>query len=214
MLFRSNFGDWGSDEITIPIFELESRELVFEIWEGMPYEMGSEKLLDACYNKPSIWNTYQEETFVLNRRVSGVTSIGFVFHRKAHIKGFSFDKNLKAFEQLSILDNTSVYGDSYLIREDAIEGIGNNVTFVYENMDFSGRPISKVTICGRTPLDKNTIHIRFKDGERTINQIIEFSKASEYDVQEFELEQVEGLFEVLFIFMPGSDFDCKWFQFK
>ncbi len=209
-----DFGDWGSDEITIPIFELESSELEFEIWEGMPYGDGSKKLLDAVYDKPSRWNTYQEETFKLNRRIKGVTSLGFVFFRKAHIKGFSFTRQEKAYEKLLITESNSVYGDTFTVKEDAIEGIGNNVSFVYENMNFGENGLSGITICGRTPLENNTIHIRFRQNGENINQIIEFPHSEEYTEQSYSLEQIAGICdEVLFVFMPGSNFDFRWFKF-
>ena len=47
----------------------------------------------AVYDKPSIWNTYQEETFVLDKELMGVCGVGFSFSRKAHFKGFVFEKN-------------------------------------------------------------------------------------------------------------------------
>lgn len=42
------------------------------------------------YQKPKMWNVYQEETFHLKKRLKGVTGICFVFHEKIHIKGFWF----------------------------------------------------------------------------------------------------------------------------
>ena len=91
MVFENiDFGKNGSDKITLPIFELENAPFMFEIWEGMPFDEENTKLLSACYEKPSIWNTYQSETFILNKKLKGITNLGFSFSRKAHIKGFSF----------------------------------------------------------------------------------------------------------------------------
>lgn len=61
-----------------------------QIWEGMPNEEDSELLADVIYQKESKWNVYQEETYLLNKRLYGITSICFVLQQKVHIKGFSF----------------------------------------------------------------------------------------------------------------------------
>lgn len=207
------FGGFGSDLIHIPIFELENRKLEFEIWEGEPYSEGAKKLLDAVYDKPSIWNTYQEETFRLPYRLKGTVGIGFVFRRKAHIKGFYFDRINKAFEKLYAGDSNSIYGDSYTVSGDAVTGIGNNVTFVYDNMDFGDTGAGKIKICGRSELDNNTIHVRLKKDGETVNKIVEFKGSSEYTVREFDIGCVAGECEVMLIFLPGCNFDLKWFRF-
>ncbi|MBE5938713.1 MAG: DUF4982 domain-containing protein, partial [Lachnospiraceae bacterium] len=208
-----DFGEWGSDLITIPIFELESSELNFEIWEGIPFADGSTLLLDAVYDKPSIWNTYQEETFKLAKRVKGISSIGFVFYRKAHVKGFKFERLDKAYCRINMSDADSVYGDSYSIKGEVAYDIGNNVSFVYENMDFGSKGAGKITICGRTSLDNNTIHVRFENEEQSYNNIIEFEKSEEFTERSFELEMLQGCGSVSFIFLPGSNFDFAWFRF-
>lgn len=209
-----DFGDFGSDIIHIPIFELENEKLEFEIWEGRPNAEGAQKLADAVYDKPSVWNTYQEETFRLGKRLKGLTGIGFVFRRKAHIKGFYFERINKAYEKLYAGDSTGIYGDSYEVQGDAVTGIGNNVTFTYDNMDFGDEGAGTIRICGRTLLDNNTIHVRFKKGDATVNRIVEFSGSSEYTVREFEINGVAGECDVMLIFLPGSNFDLKWFQFS
>ena len=208
-----DFGDFGSDIIHIPIFELENDKLEFEIWEGKPYGDGAKKLADAVYDKPSIWNTYQEETFRLTKRLKGLTGIGFVFRRKAHIKGFYFERINKAYEKLYAVDCTGIYGDSYEVYGDTVTGIGNNVTFTYDSMDFGDSGAGTMQICGRTVLDNNTIHVRFKKGDATFNRIVEFSGCSEYTVREFDINGVFGECEVMLIFLPGSNFDLKWLQF-
>lgn len=209
-----DFGGFGSDIIHIPIFELENEKLAFEIWEGRPYTEGAEKLADAVYDKPSVWNTYQEETFRLAKRLTGYTGIGFVFTRKAHIKGFYFERMNKAYEKLYARDSAVIYGDAYKMQGEAVTGIGNNVTFTYDNMDFGDAGAGTIRICGRTGRDKNTIHVRFiKDG-LTICRIVEFERCDEYTERVFDIDGVSGECEVLLIFLPGSNFDLKWFQFE
>ena len=197
-----------------PATNLENMPLEFEIWEGMPYEDGSTKLLNAVYDKPSVWNTYQEETFVLNKPLKGVTSVGFVFTRKAHIKGFSFKRENGAYKINYPAVCKKIYGDTFTVNEDAVCGIGNNVTFVYENMDFE-EGTGRVVICARTKLPNNTVHIRFRKGAESINKIIEFGYADDYIEREYELTGISGAYdEVLFVFLPGSNFDFKWFRFE
>lgn len=88
-----DFGNYGSRIIKIPFFELDSRPFEFKIWKGVPYTDKAEVIALAVYDKPSIWNTYQEETFVLDKELRGVCGVGFSFSRKAHFKGFVFEKN-------------------------------------------------------------------------------------------------------------------------
>ncbi|MNP58626.1 hypothetical protein D3C76_1535570 [compost metagenome] len=55
--FRNiDFGPYGSDTITIPIFALSSEDYFLQIWEGMPDEEGSTLLADVVYQKESRWN--------------------------------------------------------------------------------------------------------------------------------------------------------------
>jgi beta-galactosidase len=42
---------------------------------------------------------------------------------------------------------------------------------------------------------------------------VEFPHEEEYAVHRFELQPVKGLQKVVFVFLPGCDFDFSWFQF-
>lgn len=210
---KLDFGEIGSDTITLPIFELGSKPVQIEIWEGMPREEGAYLLADIIYHKPSKWNTYQEETYVLNKRLKGITSLSFLLRDKIHLKGFTFLKPYKAFEQLEALYCNRIYGDSYVKGEEAITGIGNNVTLSFDDMDFGERGMKGIRICGRTRLNKNVVVMAFLDEEGEMKQMAEFNHSSDYTIQEFTLDSVKGMKRVEFIFLPGSDFDFKWFQF-
>ncbi|MGF9697318.1 glycoside hydrolase family 2 TIM barrel-domain containing protein [Paenibacillus sp. MABNR03] len=213
--FRNiDFGPYGSDTITIPIFALSSEEYFIQIWEGMPDEEGSTMLADVVYDKESRWNVYQEETYQLSKRLSGITSICFVTKQKIHIKGFSFERQSRAFEQNTAASCDHLYGDTFKIQDEYVEGIGNNVSLEFENMDFTAKGTSKLVIYGRSPIDKNTIHIRFAGEEGQSNQLVEFTQSEGYEERVFELEQVSGVQKVTFIFLPGSQFDFGWFQFE
>lgn len=209
-----DFGAFGSDEITLPIFELGNQPVAIEIWEGAPNDEGSELVDRVMYHVPSIWNTYQERTYKLPRRFRGVTSISFVTENKIHLKGFLFAKKEKAFETLSVKENTSIYGDTFTIEEDAITGIGNNVTVVFEDMDFGEQGTTKLIICGKSNLPMNTIHVRFNTENGDRNEVAEFAGAKEYTERVFEFSKVTGKATVNFVFLPGCDFDFKYFRFE
>jgi len=206
-----DFGSVGADEVTIPIFTLNDEPFPIEVWEGMPDDTGSRKLDTFTYTSPSRWNTYVEETYKLPTRLKGITTICFVLHKKVHIKGFSFKKIEKAYEQLSAKDYSVIYGDSYKITQEAIEQIGNNVSIEFDGMDFSKTEATKLYICGRTPLNLNSIQVKFDDSSAV--QMVGFSKSLDFEVQEFTLQNVNARQKVSFIFLPGCNFDFKWFRF-
>ncbi|MDE7284263.1 MAG: glycoside hydrolase family 2, partial [Lachnospiraceae bacterium] len=208
-----DFGNVGSDEITIPIFALSGDEYPIQIWEGVPGEQGSVMLADAVYQKPSIWNVYQPETFKLNKRLKGITTISFWLNQKVHIKGFSFTKYEKAWLEINAGEADAVYGDSYVRNGSAIEGIGNNVTLEFTDMDFGEKTIKGIAIKGRAVNGVNTIHLRLYNGVDEIKQIVEFEESEEYILKEFDLEPVNGKWDVSFVFLPGSNFDFAHFQF-
>ena len=208
-----DFGDYGSDEITIPIFSLDDSKFSLQIWEGIPGEEGSEKLAQVIYQKESKWNVYQEETYQLSSRLRGVTSLTFVVERKIHIKGFYFTKREKAFAKLLANENDRIYGDNFTIAEEGIEEIGNNVSLEFYNMDFARQGFSKIIICGRSRIDKSTIHVRFHSEDGEVNQLVDFSYSDDFVIREFPLKSVQGKQKVTFVFLPGSNFDFKWFQF-
>lgn len=112
-----DFGSYGSDMITIPIFALSSEEYALQIWEGMPDEEGSKLLADVIYQKESKWNVYQAETYRLSKRLRGITSICFVLNQKVHIKGFSFEKKNRAFEKNRVVESDQIYGDTFELTE-------------------------------------------------------------------------------------------------
>ncbi|RUS45718.1 DUF4982 domain-containing protein [Cohnella sp. AR92] len=217
-----DFGPYGSDTITLPIFALSSEEYPIQIWEGMPGEEGSVLLADAVYQKPSRWNVYQEETYRLSKRLRGVSSICFVLRQKVHIKGFSFTKPNKALELHHAADSDRIYGDTYVMEGTCVEGIGNNVSLEFDQMDFGSEGVTRLAVYGRSEIDRNTIHVRFSgngveggegEGSEESICILEFSRTDGYEKRLFDLGQVRGSRKVTFLFLPGSRFDFGWFQF-
>lgn len=209
-----DFGVPGSDEITVPIFALDSNEYSIQIWEGIPGNEGSTLIGDVVYQKPSKWNVYQPDTWKLNKVLTGVTGISFVLQNKVHIKGFSFTRREKAWQQLPASMADNIYGDSFSVTKDAVEQIGNNVSLVFTDMNFGDEGTGTLVVCGRALNGDNAIHVHFDDGKSDLKQIIEFPQCSEYIVKEFKLERVSGSSRVTFVFMPGSCFDFKWLKFK
>jgi beta-galactosidase len=157
---------------------------------------------------------YQEETYHLSKRLRGITSISFVLHAKVHIKGFCFEKKNRTFEQNMAVECDNIYGDTFTITENSVEGIGNNVSLEYENMDFASEGASKIVIYGRSPIDKNTIHIRFANAEGQSNQLVEFAYSDGYEERVFELKKITGVQKMTFVFLPGCNFDFGWFRFE
>ena len=86
--YNIDFGPYGSDTITIPIFALSSEKYPFQIWQGIPGEEGSELLAELIYQKESRWNVYQPETYRLPRRLKGITTITLSSIRRFILKVF------------------------------------------------------------------------------------------------------------------------------
>ena len=209
-----DFGEYGSDEITIPVFALDNDLHNIELWLGVPGEAGSELLHILPYQKPSIWNVYQEDTWKLPRRIKGVATISLQLHEKVHIKGFAFKKYEKAYSLLNAAECSKVYGDTFTVEDVSIVGIGNNVTIVFDNMNFGESGARGIVLTGRSKLAGNTIHVLFtpENGE-PVRRVLEVKGTEEYEAQEFGFEPLVGAGKIEFVFLPGSDFDMKNFIF-
>ncbi len=207
-----DFGDYGSDEITVPLFVLSGGKYPMQIWEGIPGREGSSLLADVVYEKPAMWNTYQSETYKLSKRLKGVTGLYFVTYDKAQFAGFSFKRLCKAYELLRAGECDSVYGDSFEKKEDRIDNIGNNVTVEFSGMDFGENGACRLEISGKSHIPVNTIHVIFDDGNDSKRSILEFT-ADGGDTQSFEIEGFKGKGDVRFVFLPGSSFDFASLRF-
>jgi beta-galactosidase len=83
-------------------------------------------------------------------------------------------------------------GDTFAINAYRVEGVGNNVSLAFEDMDFSSKGAAKLVVYGRSLIDKNTIHIRFENDEGESNQLVEFTQSDQYEECEFQLERMTG----------------------
>ena len=207
-----DFGPDGSDEITLPIFALDSGRYEVEMYLGNPDE-GAPLFARLPYQKPSRWNVYQSETYALPRRLTGVQTICFVMHKKIHLKGFFFTRQSRGYMALHAADADHIYGDSFTRSGSSITGIGNNVSLAFERMDFGNCRSATLRMRGSTPLARHPITVRVQNtaGEES-TQIAEFMGKDGAE-QTFGLHVPGGMCTVTFVFLPGSDFDFDGFQF-
>jgi len=209
-----DFGEYGSDEITVSIFANTNDPQPIRFYEGMPGTEGSTLLYEGVYHKQSKWQVFQPETYRLNKKLKGLTTLSVQTEDSLELGGFVFTKVNPAFAVNCVAENKNIYGDSFTVLEDRVEHIGNNVSIQYADMDFGEEGIHQITICGRTTLEKNTIHVRFDNGTEKHNEIVEFPSENEYTEHTFSLSEVKGVQQVSFIFLPGCDFDFSWFRFS
>ena len=207
-----DFGEYGSDEISIPIFSFDT-VLPVEVWEGTPED--GECLFKGNYESESWYNHYQANTFKLSRRLKGLKTISIQLHTRLSINGFTFTRFEKAYGTLYAAENNMINGDYFELNGNAVEKIGNNTDIEFKNMDFGTEGFRTLTICGHSHIPVNTIHVRFtdEDGNGT-NQIVEFPASEDYEELTFPLTSVTGKQKVNFIFLPGSKFDFLYFRFN
>ena len=210
---RIDFGATGSDRITADIFALNGDPYDLELFDGNP-EQGGRLIQVLRYQKPSIWNVYQPETWTLGERLTGIRTICFRMKDKVHLKGFVFEKQEKALIRHAAAGADSIYGDSFRTEGDSVCGIGNNVTLSWENMNFGEGGEGEIEIEGNTPLPVNTIMIRIRteDGTET-TQPAEF-RGDGGRKQRFPIHIPAGRCSVFFVFLPGSRFDFDGFTFR
>jgi len=208
-----DFGRVGSDEITLPIFALNDDLYEITLWLGDP-RSGGQVVAVLPYKKPSIWNVYQAETYKLPRRLKGVCTICFTMENKVHMKGFSFTRQSRAWQALGGLEADTVYGDSFTRGEEGIMNIGNNVSLVFDHMDFGACERARLTLDGATTLAVNPVTIRFEnEAGETLTTLAQFEGQGR-SRQTFEMDVLPGVCRVSFVFLPGSQFDFFGCQFE
>ena len=208
-----DFGKAGSDLLKVSVFALDDKAYDIELFDGDPRSAG--KLISVLrYQKPSIWNTYQEESYRLPVRLEGNHTICFRMAQKVHMKGFVFEKQSRAYLRHTAGEADAVYGDSFARKGSAVCDIGNNVSLRFDEMDFGDCRDCILSITGRTPLNVNSITVRFRDGTGNItNEIVDF-KGEKENEQIFHIRVPGGSCTVTFVFLPGSHFDFESFCFE
>jgi len=210
---RIDFGRAGSDRVTADLFALNGDLYEMELYDGDPANGG--RLIQVLqYQKPSIWNVYQPETWKLKERLTGIRTICFRMKEKVHLRGFVFEKQEEAWIYHTASDADYIYGDSFRTEGSSVCGIGNNVTLGWEEMDFGEDGVITLEIEGKTSLPANTIMVRFrkKDGTETTEHA-EFAGNGEHK-QRFRVKVPGGKCSVSFVFLPGSNFDFDGFVFR
>lgn len=211
---KVDFGVDGADTIHLPVFSFAT-ELPIEVWDGDGTNPATSCLLGRfIYKHESIYNTYSENVFTLKHRLFGLHTITINFETDLYLHGFYFDKTPKAYAKLRALDANLIAGDSFERGLEAVEKIGNNVNLDFSDMDFGDGSAAQVTICGKSNTENNTINIKFfaEDGSST-TQTLEFPHTGDYEEKTFPLTPVSGRQKISFVFLPGSNFDFKWFRF-
>ena len=210
---RVDFGRDGSDTLILPVFALNDDLYRIELFDGNPYDEGR-LIANLDYQKPSIWNQYQEETYCLPERLTGIHCLCFRMRDKVHLKGFRFVKQSRAFSELAAGEADTIYGDSFFRDGTAVRNIGNNVSLTFEEMDFGSTNRCFLAIRGKTDLPANTVtvHIRNREGEETTDAV-DFSGSAGTE-QFFRINIPGGICTVTFIFLPGSSFDFESFRFQ
>ena len=210
---RVDFGKAGSDTVVLPVFALDGKPYEIDMFDGDPRNGG--KLISKLhYEKPSIWNQYQEESYKLPVRLTGIHTICFRMNQKIHLKGFRFEKQSRAFAEHAAGEADEIYGDSFQRDGGAVRGIGNNVSLVFHEMDFGGHKESRLIIRGKTDLKINTITVRLRNTQGELyNEVVDFRGEGENE-QAFSIRVPGGICTVTFVFLPGSHFDFEAFRFS
>lgn len=208
-----DFGKTGSDKITVDIFALNGDKYDIEL---SARSSGREKrrICMLHYQKPSVWNVYQPETWRLPERLTGIQSLFFTMNDKVHMKGFVFEKQQNAFIRHSAGNADCIYGDNFSRSGETVTEIGNNVTLIWNDMDFGGAGDVFLEIEGRTKLPVNTISIRVRNKQGTeVMSVAEFD-GKQHGTQKFKINVPDGNCTVSFVFLPGSSFDFDAFRFQ
>lgn len=208
-----DFGENSVDRIELPIFALDDKPYPIEIYDGHPENEGTQLIMAGVYQKPSRWNVYQNEIFELKQALSKVQQIYIKTYDKMHIKGLLFHKAIHVNKAINITEASFVYGDSFNQLADRIEGIGNNVSIVFEKLQLGEQPIQALQIKGSTPNRVNTILLKFQTDAGLLEHSVEFQQSDDYVLQEFDMPHWQGDGELTFVFLPGSHFNFESIEF-
>ncbi|WP_083378579.1 glycoside hydrolase family 2 TIM barrel-domain containing protein [Enterococcus timonensis] len=208
------FGLLGADRLTLSLFPLEGNVFPIEIWQGYPYEKGSQLLEIVNYTKGTIWNTYQDQSFKLNQKLMGRQTISFVFDQKVHMKGFWFDEPKLNFQVINTNQHNYLYGDQFKEAPDGILAIGNNVTVGFYRFDFGTIGANRLRIYGQALERHNTVRLKILGVKTEETILLEFDSTEHAQWVEFSLPTIYGENEVEFIFLPGSNFNFYKFAFE
>ena len=205
-----DFGPDGSDTLTLPVFALDGKRYEIELWDG---DGPDRKLIARLpYQKECIWNTYQEETWKLPKRLKGVCSLCFVMREKIHLKGFVFERQPRLSRWIEAGEADGVWGDSFRREGGSVLDIGNNVTLKFASLDFGAGGKRRLTLRGHTDLKENPVTLRIVNagGNETV-AMLPFMGGGAGE-QAFDIAVPAGVCDFSFVFLPGCRFDFHAFR--
>ncbi len=207
-----DFEKEGSDELSLWLFPLEDNSFPIEIWIGSRDNDKNKYIDTVFYTKGSLWNTYQKQNFKLKEKISGINTITLVFKQKVHIQKLKFVKISKGYNSIKASDYDVIYGDSYKLKENVVEKIGNNVTLRFNNF-YLRDGAKQIQLVGRSVSQRNTIRLKISNSKNQKIELLEFPKENKYKLHFFDINVAPGVYNVEFIFLPGSNFDFDNFKF-
>lgn len=208
-----DFGKYGTEFFVTELFKYMEEPVSFRIYEIMEEEQKEILLLDAIFEDKANWLEFKEKKYLLKKRLQGIKKICIESTDNFQMKTFCFLPILHGLEKIYAGESDEIFGDRYYIKDNVVEGIGNNTTLAFDNVNFGDITIRSLTICGRGR-QKNTIHVKIDTDESSVLELIEFPESEEYIEKEFLITKIQGNAKVSFVFLPGSDFDFAWFRFK
>ncbi len=157
---------------------------------------------------------YQAETWTLPQVLTGIHTLCLVSSSKLHIKGFSFEKQSRAWRGLKGSEADTVWGDEFHVEGGEIRDIGNNVNVRFSNLDFGDCTSVALVLTGSTPLDIQpiTVHISTSGGHESTS-LLSFTGSPVPVSRRFALSVPGGLCDISFVFLPGSHFTFTSMQF-
>ena len=115
--------------------------------------------------------------------------------------------------ELRSLDADHIYGDSFTRTAEGVTNIGNNVSLVFERMDFGSCENAVLALHGSTPLKANPITVRVQnEAGDEVTEVADFQNGAQR--QTFTVPVLPGVCTVTFEFLPGSQFDFYGFAFS
>ena len=210
-----DFGEGSSDALSVWLFPLSDDPFDFEIWDGRP-DAGGRHLARHHYNLGMIWNTYQEVRVKLDRALSGIASLCFVFPIKTHVKGFRCHRQNRAFQLIHAGDCDHLYGDSFKKDGPWVREIGNNTTLGFDNLDFGSHGTRQLELNYQSEKNASPMQLQLTGPKvkGTLRLMLSLPAQAQAQTRLFDLGQlVTGPMELRLVFMPGASLSLHSLRF-